>query len=63
LAAKANVLRAAAHRHLLAAKNRRPRPAACHASSPMNSRVSIAGFAAASKTSEDPIEMSGRFGE
>jgi hypothetical protein len=29
----------------------------------MNSRVSIAGFAAASKTSEDPIEMSGRFGE
>jgi hypothetical protein len=29
----------------------------------MNSRVSIAGFAAASKTSEDAIELSERFGE
>src|SRR5580658_3638248 len=51
-AAKADVLRAAAHRHLLAVKSRGPRPAICHASSPMNCRVSIAGFAATSKALE-----------
>src|SRR5580700_10477727 len=52
LAAKADVLSAAAHRHLLALKNSGPCPAACHASSPMNCRASIAGFAATSKTLE-----------
>src|ERR1700683_504103 len=52
VAAKADVLRAAADRHLLAMKNSGPRPAACHGSSPMNCRVSIAGFAATSKALE-----------
>src|SRR5580692_1401386 len=52
VAAKADVLSAAAHGHLLVAKSRGPRPAACHASSPMNCRVSIAGFAVTSKALE-----------